>query len=916
MNPPSQRFTRLRELFAAGTKVAAAELDSWLEVVAGDDPILRDELRDLLRAATMTGSDVTAVARRAMAELRLEFANALATPGQTTEVAAATFLAHHPQAQQELSSWLERLLAPTPTDDGAEVALPADPELATLPSYDGKRVLDPYVMLRRIGGGGFGAVYRARHLRLGTLVAVKVLQQEARQRPDARAMFEREARLGAVLRSRHLVHVTDCNRRHGLDYLVMEWVDGEDLNSRLRRLGPRPAREVMVLLHGIALGLAEVHGQGVLHRDIKPGNVLLARDGVVRLADLGLARHRDDTRLGVSRAGIGTPLFMAPEQREELGTVTAAADLYAVGATAFHLLTGEHAPRRYDPTARITLPLPADTPAELVEILERTLAVPLEERLADGAALLARTRAALARHHWPEQLTATEVALPSTPDDGIDAAQLARISHRVDTDGAPDQAPTTGRPPAAPAAAADGPPVPATPPAAAPPGASASPGRSRRAGGLVAVALLVGLGSAPWWWPSGPARTPGPDGDRPALDGEGRREGAPAPNPAQAPTNPSAASGPTPVRDAGKGATTPPPGPVPRPLVIETVVVAGALEQRDTEAALVVTMPPVAAFETSTALLTVVWSGGPPSPEVRLTEATDVVTAGSSQLQTKLRFGPGATPFSLQIGESRRTITLVAASEPPERPGLRLCQAEGPFPVHYQLPLPDAEPLRFVPTATGLLVGMAEVSRSQFLAFVRSDAFVNSLAALPAMQQKHPGPELATWLGKRRAHLLLVGGSDQPIVGMFGSEAEAFAAWAQPADASFTLRLPELDEWLAIANQNAGRQDPAALNGWPQPAGDQVRANYGGQPREDGQARLEPVLQPNRQLGELALFHLGGNAEELCLVRSQDQRLGRFVGGSFKTLAGNARLQRFPSGEPLAQLSLASGGFRLVIHVR
>ena len=168
-----------------------------------------------------------------------------------------------------------------------------------MPLAPGHR-LGPYEVLSSLGAGGMGEVYKARDTRLDRFVAVKVLLASVAADPERRERFEREARAVSALNHPHICALYDVGRQDGVDYLVMELVEGETLADRLGR-GPVPLEPALKLASEIADALARAHRQGIVHRDLKPGNVMLTKQGA-KLLDFGLARVRP-TRGGRHRAG-------------------------------------------------------------------------------------------------------------------------------------------------------------------------------------------------------------------------------------------------------------------------------------------------------------------------------------------------------------------------------------------------------------------------------------------------------------------------------------------------------------------------------------------------------------------------------------------------------------------------------------
>jgi serine/threonine protein kinase len=185
-------------------------------------------------------------------------------------------------------------------------------------------VLDgTYRLTRLLGQGAMGTVYEAHHTGAGKRVAVKVMHRELLAYPELAARFRREAKVTGELDHPHVVSVFGVGTTPaGQPYLVMEFLDGEDLQTRLERVGPLPLETVVQIVNQVASALAETHAAGVVHRDLKPDNVFLVRvpdDGVfAKVVDFGLSKvlKTSATKLTVARAVFGTPEFMAPEQAE------------------------------------------------------------------------------------------------------------------------------------------------------------------------------------------------------------------------------------------------------------------------------------------------------------------------------------------------------------------------------------------------------------------------------------------------------------------------------------------------------------------------------------------------------------------------------------------------------------------------
>ena len=217
----------------------------------------------------------------------------------------------------------------------------------------GKR-LGPYEILSAIGAGGMGEVYRAKDTRLNRIVAIKVLPAHLADSPELRERFEREARTIASLNHPHICTLHDVGHQDGIDYLVMEYVEGETLAQRLAK-GPLPLDQVLQYAIEIADALDKAHRKGITHRDLKPGNIMLTESGT-KLLDFGLAKLQQEAspaavhfrsfrrKTTVTDEGtiLGTLQYMAPEQLEAK-EVDARTDIFAFGAVVYEMATGKKA---------------------------------------------------------------------------------------------------------------------------------------------------------------------------------------------------------------------------------------------------------------------------------------------------------------------------------------------------------------------------------------------------------------------------------------------------------------------------------------------------------------------------------------------------------------------------------------------
>jgi tRNA A-37 threonylcarbamoyl transferase component Bud32 len=208
-------------------------------------------------------------------------------------------------------------------------------------------VLGKYVLLDKIGEGGMGAVYKARHRVLKAVRAIKVIRPDRLSGPAAVDRFYREAEVVAKLHHPNIILAHDADKHGNVHYFVMEYAPGADLGQLLQRCGPLPAADACAYIRQAALGLEHARERGLIHRDIKPSNLLVTMDGHVKLLDLGLARicaaeeeTSSNAPLTQDGAVMGTPDYMAPEQAEDSRRVDIRADLYALGCTLYHVLTG------------------------------------------------------------------------------------------------------------------------------------------------------------------------------------------------------------------------------------------------------------------------------------------------------------------------------------------------------------------------------------------------------------------------------------------------------------------------------------------------------------------------------------------------------------------------------------------------
>ncbi len=204
------------------------------------------------------------------------------------------------------------------------------------------RAIGKYEVICKLGEGGMGTVYKARHPDTGEAVAVKVVKPKENPSPVLLKRFEQEFRAARQLEHPHIVRGLDFGRHGDSLFLVMEYVDGPSLGDRVESEGRLPEEEAVRLVVEVARALHEAHRQGIIHRDVKPDNILVGPDGRAKLTDLGLAKDvNDDADLTRPATGLGTPSFMAPEQFGDAKHADARCDVYSLAATLFVLVTGK-----------------------------------------------------------------------------------------------------------------------------------------------------------------------------------------------------------------------------------------------------------------------------------------------------------------------------------------------------------------------------------------------------------------------------------------------------------------------------------------------------------------------------------------------------------------------------------------------
>jgi serine/threonine protein kinase len=212
-----------------------------------------------------------------------------------------------------------------------------------------------YQMLAKLGKGSMGIVYKAKQTSVDRVVAVKVLLDALAKNKEFIKRFEREAKIAAKLSHNNIVNAIDAGQVDGHNYFVMEYVEGATIKDELDQGKVFDEKVAIRVMLAVAEALKHAHQRGLIHRDIKPENIILCKDGNVKLADLGLARLTADEKWAMAEAGmaIGTPYYISPEQVRGQVDVDIRGDIYSLGATFYHMVTGK-------------VPYSGDTPSEVM----------------------------------------------------------------------------------------------------------------------------------------------------------------------------------------------------------------------------------------------------------------------------------------------------------------------------------------------------------------------------------------------------------------------------------------------------------------------------------------------------------------------------------------------------------------------
>ncbi len=291
----------------------------------------------------------------------------------------------------------------------------------------GTIVADRYRLVRLIATGGMGQVWEALDTRLGRRVAVKVLKAEYSNDSEFLGRFRTEAQTTARLNDPGIANVFDYGEtpdRNGGDplaYLVMELVDGEPLNSVISRMGKLALTHTLDMLEQTGRALQAAHTAGLVHRDVKPGNILITPTGQVKITDFGIAKAVDAAPVTQTGMVMGTAQYISPEQAMG-GEATAASDVYSLGVVGFEALVGQR-PFLGDGAITVAMkhiqdpppPLPASIPAPVRELIDITLSKDAQQRYANGGEFADAVAAVRAGHRPPRPRTAGAVAPVPVP---------------------------------------------------------------------------------------------------------------------------------------------------------------------------------------------------------------------------------------------------------------------------------------------------------------------------------------------------------------------------------------------------------------------------------------------------------------------------------------------------------------------
>src|SRR5215510_1462361 len=290
--------------------------------------------------------------------------------------------------------------------------------------------IGPYRIVEQLGQGGMATVYKAYHASLDRYVAFKVLHPAFNADQSFAVRFQREARVVAKLEHPHIVPIYDYSEHETRPYLVMKFIEGDTLKARMDK-GPLSAEEITKIVDAVGSALAYAHKQGVLHRDVKPSNVLLATDGSIYLADFGLARMAQSGESTLSSDTVmGTPQYISPEQAMGKADLDARTDLYSFGVMLYEMVVGRVPFNADTPFAIIhdhiysPLPLPHKVnpavPEPVERVLLKSLAKERNDRFEEAGQLVAAFKGAWNEAGVPIQGTFIRVSQAMKAVDKID----------------------------------------------------------------------------------------------------------------------------------------------------------------------------------------------------------------------------------------------------------------------------------------------------------------------------------------------------------------------------------------------------------------------------------------------------------------------------------------------------------------
>ena len=309
------------------------------------------------------------------------------TPGAAQQADRETLVTPPPPASDapdsaaEVSADQKTILTPAP---GAKREAASDPLVG--------QTLGGYEILRKLGAGGMGSVYEARQISLDRSVAVKTLAPQLAAQKDFTSRFIREALSVAKLNHTNIIQIYDVGKSDETYYFAMEFVRGRTLQDMIAEEGKMPPARAVSFIMQAARGLAYAHRKHIIHRDIKPDNIMINEEGVAKVADLGLAKEMNAEEFAVTASGVamGTPYYIAPEQAKDAKKVDQRADIYSLGCTLYHMVTGKipfDGKSAYEIITKhleqpLTMPhiLDADVPEDLSRIVARMMAKDAEKR--------------------------------------------------------------------------------------------------------------------------------------------------------------------------------------------------------------------------------------------------------------------------------------------------------------------------------------------------------------------------------------------------------------------------------------------------------------------------------------------------------------------------------------------------------